>query len=177
MTPSSALRLLVFSSAFVLGSLSSAARADDPWEAFRFLIGEWVSAGDPAQGTGKFSLRTDLQNHVLVRRNHADVPATGGRPAASHEDLMVIYAGEAGKPVKAIYFDSEGHVINYAVTRSDDKKTLTFLSDPSTSSARFRLSYVKESDDLVSIKFEIAPPGQPDAFKTYLEGKARRVKP
>jgi hypothetical protein len=41
---------------------------------------------------------------------------------------------------------------------------------------RFRLTYVREEDDLVAIKFEIAPPGKPDQFTTYLEGKARKTK-
>jgi hypothetical protein len=31
--------------------------------------------------------------------------------------------------------------------------------------------------DSVTIKFEIAPPGNPGGFKTYLQGKARRRKP
>ena len=35
---------------------------------------------------------------------------------------------------------------------------------------RFRLSYSKGKDDAITIKFEAAPPGKPDGFKTYLEG-------
>jgi hypothetical protein len=50
-----------------------------------------------------------------------------------------------------------------------------FVSDPSPSAPRFRLSYAKEQGDEVLIKFEMAPPGKPDGFRTYLEGKARRV--
>ena len=65
-------------------------------------------------------------------------------------------------------------MINYAATFSDDKRTLTFLSDAVPSAPRFRLSYTKGADDSIGIKFEIAPPGTPEAFKTYLEGTARR---
>ena len=99
-------------------------------------------------------------------------PAAQGRPASAHEDLMVIYQGGGGGSKRAIYFDSEGHVINYVATVSDDNRTLTFLSDPAPQAPRFRLSYTKEKDDSVRIKFEIAPPSEPGGFKTYLEGSA-----
>ena len=109
----------------------------------------------------------------MVRRNRAELPAGNGRPAAVHEDLMVIYPGEAGKASKAVYFDSEGHVIHYTVSTSEDQRVLSFVSDPQPAGPRYRLSYTKEGADAVAIKFEIAPPGKPDEFKTYLEGKAR----
>ncbi len=149
---------------------------DDPWKPYEFLIGQWTGdgGGEPGKGSGEFSFAWDLQKKVLVRKNRADFPAAGGRPAFSHEDLMVIYQGEPGGPGKAIYFDSEGHVINYAASVSDDKRTLTFLSEAAAAVPRFRLTYTKEKEDTVHIKFEIAPPGKPDEFKTYVEGGARR---
>ncbi len=155
---------------------AGAAPEDDAWKPYRFLVGEWTAegGGDPGKGSGRFSFAWDLQEKVLVRRNRAEYPAAQGRPAFSHEDLMVIYRPDRGAPDKAIYFDSEGHVINYALTFADDGHTLTFLSDALPAAPRFRLSYTKAGDDSVGIKFEIAPPGKPDAFKTYLEGNARR---
>ncbi len=147
-----------------------------PWKPYRFLVGEWTGegGGEPGKGSGRFSFDWDLQEKVLVRRNRAEYPAAQGRPAFSHEDLMVIYRADRGGPTKAIYFDSEDHVINYAVTFSDDRRTLTFLSDAVPAAPRFRLSYTKDQDDSMRIKFEIAPPGKPGGFKTYLEGNARR---
>ena len=156
------------------GAFSSVQAKDDPWEPFRFLIGEWVGEGKEGQGTGFFSLAPDLQGKVLVRKNHAELPAANGRPAAVHEDLMVIYKSENGKSAKAIYFDSEDHVINYTVSFSPDKLTLTFLSEAIPHAPRFRLTYQKKGDDHVGIKFEIAPPGKPDEFTMYLEGKAKK---
>jgi hypothetical protein len=154
-----------------------ASRADlDPWESYRFLIGEWVGDGDgqPGRGTGEFTLKLDLKESVLVRRGVAEFPAANGQPASWHEDLMVVYREEKGKPAKAIYFDSEGHVINYAVSFSGDTKTLTFLSEPQAKAPRFRLSYKQGKAGAVAVKFEISPPGDSDAFKTYLEGNAHR---
>jgi hypothetical protein len=160
----------------VAGNSGLFCRADDAWEPYRYLLGDWVGegGGDPGKGSGQFSFRLELQDKVIVRKNRAEFPAAGGRPAATHDDLMVIYRAEGGAPTKAIYFDSEGHVIHYTASFSADHATLTFVSDAAPSTPRFRLSYTKFEEGSVGIKFEIAPPGKPDAFKTYLEGKARR---
>jgi hypothetical protein len=151
-------------------------QAESSWEPYRFLIGDWVGegTGQPGQGSGEFSFRLDLRDKVLVRKNHAEYPATSGRPGLVHDDLMVVYRSDDEGPAKAIYFDNEGHVIHYTATVSNDHRTITFLSDASTSAPRFRLSYAREGEGKVRIQFEIAPPGKPDAFKTYLEGSARR---
>jgi hypothetical protein len=162
-------------SAAAAGAMAGSAD-DDVWKPYEFLVGEWIGegSGDPGKGSGGVTFSWDLQKKVLVRKNRAEFPAAQGRPAFVHEDLMVIYQSEGGGPIRAIYFDNEGHVINYAATFSDDKKLLTFLSDATPQSPRFRLTYTKEKDDLVGIKFEMAPPGKPDDFKTYLEGRARK---
>jgi hypothetical protein len=168
----SALALLVIAT-----SASAATRDDDAWKPYRFLVGEWTGegGGEPGKGPGRFTFAWDLKEKVLVRRNRADYPAAQGRPALSHEDLMVIFQAGPKGPIKAIYFDSEGHVIGYAVTCSEDGEALTFLSDAVRGGPRFRLTYTKHGDDAMGIKFEIAPSGKPDGFKTYLEGSARRV--
>jgi hypothetical protein len=149
---------------------------EDPWEPYRYLVGDWLGEGGgrPGQGTGRFSFRWDLQKRVLVRRNIAEYPAAQGRPATVHEDLMVIHPGEGGA-MKAVYFDSEGHVIHYAIEAAQDGRTLVFTSAPSTTAPRFRLTYTKGQGDDVLIKFEMTPPGKPDGFRTYLDGKARRA--
>jgi hypothetical protein len=155
---------------------SSACRAEDSWEPYRFLVGEWVGEGrgQPGKGTGEFSFGFDLQGKVLVRKNHSEYPAAPNRPAFAHDDLMVTYRAEGSGPTKAIYFDSEGHVIHYTATIAADQRAVTYLSEAAPSAPRFRLSYTKGEGGTVRIKFEIAPPGKPDAFQIYLEGTARR---
>ena len=146
------------------------------WDAFRFLIGEWVGEGTgaPGEASGGFSFSFDLEGKILVRRNRADYPATKDKPAYSHTDLMVIYQEPEGQATRAIYFDNEGHIIRYAVSLSKDQAILTFLSDPSPSAPRFRFTYNKATNDSMTFQFDIAPPGNSEAFSKYLEGTLHR---
>jgi hypothetical protein len=148
-----------------------------------FLLGEWEGrgGGGPGQGSGWFSFSSDLQQKVVVRRNHSDYPAAEGRPAYSHDDLMVVYPQPAGRPLQAIYFDSEGHVIRYQVrlepaepAGSPGRPAAVFLSDAAPPAPRFRLTYQVTGPDTLDLTFEIAPPDKPDAFARYITASARR---
>jgi hypothetical protein len=159
-----------------LSTASNAQETTAGWAAFEYLFGDWVGegGGQPGQATGEFSFHLDLQNRILVRKSYAAYPPTKDRPAFRHDDLMVVYRESDSAPARALYFDSEGHVIHYSVTASADNKTIEFLSEVSPSSPRYRLTYVKTGSDTVTLKFEIAPPGRPDSFSTYIEAKAKR---
>ena len=172
--------------AVLLGSLAAAKTTavtggtnaeGDGWADFQFLIGSWVSADTGRDGSGRFTLEPDLDGHVLVRRNVADVPAAKDRPAARHTDLMVVYRNANGSGFRASYFDNEDHVIAYAVTPLSGKQGLVFVSDLEPSAPRFRLTYVKTGEDTVAVTFESAPPGKPNDFAVYLRGVVRRQKP
>jgi hypothetical protein len=154
------------------------AEADnDPWAPLRFLMGEWIGegGGQPGPTAGGFTFRPELQGKVLVRRNRAELPRGPEQPAAVHEDLMVVYPGQKGQPPRAIYWDNEGHVIHYEVQPGADGKSVTFLSDAAAGQPRFRLTYRDLGENRLAIAFAIAPPGRPEEFRTYLDGKARRV--
>jgi hypothetical protein len=157
--------------------LSPCLHADDDWGALRYLVGNWVGegGGGPGQGTGSFSFQPDVQGRVLVRRNHAEYPAAKDRPAAAHDDLMIVYrdseeGAEGG--LRAIFFDNEQHVIRYNVTMFGDK--IVFTSEATRGAPRYRFTYTRVSADALRIKFEIAPPGKD--FATYIEAGARRAK-
>src|SRR5947209_8337133 len=96
-----------------------------PWKAWGPLLGEWVADAEPDGGTGGFTLDPSVEGRVLVRKNRADYPASKDRPAAHHEDLMVVF--HEGGATRADYFDNEGHVIHYKVTIGDGKAE--FVSD------------------------------------------------
>ncbi len=151
---------------------------ESKWNEWRFLLGKWVAegGGQPGQASaGGFSFDFDLQGRVLIRRNYYEYPASASKPASRHEDLMVIYQ-EPYNGTRAEYFDNEGHVIHYSVSFSEDKKTITFVSDVFSSAPRFRFIYRQLKDDSLGIEFDIAPPGKPDSFSKYIDGTARRKK-
>jgi len=142
------------------------------------LVGEWrgEGKGSPGEGSGVASFRFELEGHVLVRRNVADYPAAGSKPAVHHEDLMVVYPGASPAEARAIYFDNESRVIEYTASWSADGRTLTFVSSASAPGPRFRLVYKVLGPDRISVDFDIAPPGAAE-FKTYVSGVTVRVKP
>ena len=153
--------------------------ADKPagWGPVEYLVGDWTGegGGGPGQGSGSFSFRPDLQGKILVRKNRAEYPATKERAAFVHDDLMVVYRDTPEAAPRAIYFDSEGHTIRYEVQAQPDGGEVVFVSGPEPSAPRYRLTYTRVDQDRVKIKFEIAPPGHPDQFATYIEASAHRV--
>jgi hypothetical protein len=151
--------------------------AVNPWEPYKFLIGEWVGeeSGKPGGGTGGFTFATDLDGNILVRKAFAHFPATKDRAEFTHNDFMVVYP-ESGGRTRAIYWDNEAHVLNYSAKFSANSDTLIFLGDIVPSQPRFRLSYVKVATDTLNVVFEFAPPGQPNEFKVYLAGKSVKKK-
>lgn len=90
----------------------------------------------------------------MVRKSYAE------SPKFRHDDLMVIYLE---KDLKAIYFDSEGHVIHYSIEATPD--SVKFLNE------QYRLTYRKDGAKLL-LDFEIAPLGEP--FANYLHATLRR---
>lgn len=160
----------------LFSGLSSFSQNDKPnWDAWKIVMGDWTGtgSGDPGHGSGGFSFTPDLQRNVLVRKSHSEYPGTEGRPATVHDDLMIVYRDQGR--TRAIYFDNEGHVINYTPTFSSDGKTLTLVSEVATNTPTFRLTYMSTDPDTLKVSFEIAPPGT-TAFKSYVDGSVRRTK-
>jgi len=142
------------------------------WAAWEPFLGSWqgTGSGQPGQGAGEFTLEPDLHGTVLVRHNFAEYPATKDKPAYRHDDLMVIYSDN--DKTRADYWDNEDHVIHYDAALSPGR--LVFTSSSAQAGPRYRLTYTKTSDDALKITFEIAPPDDPGAFKTYIEASAIR---
>ena len=87
---------------------------------------------------------------------------------------MVISPGATETQGRAMYWDNEGHVIEYSATWAPDGNTLTFVSKAGPG-PQFRLTYKKMEADSLTVGFEMAPPGQSGAFKPYTSGRIRRV--
>jgi hypothetical protein len=155
----------------------ASAGADTPdWSDWKFLMGEWVADGDtlPPKTTGGFTLSTDLQGAVLVRKNKAIIPVPGRDQPTIHEDLMVIRPGLTILRPKATYYDSDGHVIEYNVSFNENRTAVTFLSDAPTGEPQYRLTISKAEDEHLAVKFEMATPSNPGVFMVYVTGTVKR---
>ncbi len=145
-----------------------------PWSKFEWLMGEWIGegAGQPGQGNGSFTFNLDLDKKILVRKSHTRFPKTENKQEIKHDDLMVISLDYSGNPSTAIYFDSEGHTISYAVFCSEN--AIVFTSSKTMNAPVFRLTYTLLDNGLINTKFEMSPDGE--KFNTYIEGKSKRIR-
>lgn len=140
---------------------------DAPWKKLEFLLGNWTGVAGEKEtprgaGQGGFSFEPQLDGKIVLRHNVAEY-TSGPR----HDDLMVIYL--EGAP-RAIYFDSEGHVIRYNIT-FPEAAHVVFESDGTQPGPRYRLTYWLEKSELRG-KFEVAPPGT--GYTPYMSWTARK---
>lgn len=159
------------------GSLpAQTVKSTDPWERLSFLIGEWEGVGSGGvigEGTGGATFTCDLDKNILVRKNWAKYPPKPGEKSGiSHEDLMIIYPSPGEPPFHAIYFDNEGHVINYLVSFPGKTGAVNFETDSSQKGPRFRLEYEVNPDKSMRVDFLMAPPG--GELKLYAHGLLKK---
>jgi len=145
-----------------------------PLDSLSFLEGSWNAAAvgsTGAQANGYYVFRRELGDQVLAR--HSFTAACKG-PAdynCAHADLLFVYSDGAGTPLKAIYFDSEGHTIHYNVS-TPDANTALFLSDAALPGPQFRLIYTRKGETLTG-KFQMRMPGH-NEWNSYLEWSGDR---
>ncbi len=164
------LLILIFSTTTIIYG-----QENNNWGKLNFLIGNWKGegSGKPGEGEGYSSFKYDLNNKIIIRNSHSEYPATKDKSLIVHDDLMIIYFNYSGNPDKAIYFDNEGHVINYSISIPNEIDII-FTSDKIPNVPLFRLTYSKIENDLVNVKFEISQDGE--NYIPYLEGKSKRQK-
>ena len=164
------LTILLCLAGFYAPYARSAESATDPWKSLQFLIGTWEahtqggSAG--AAGTGTYTFQPELHNHVLARHSSSEKCKGPADFDCEHSDLLYVYQEAPGQSYKAIYFDSEGHVIHYDVS-VPNPSTAIMLSEPSQQGPQFRIMYEFKEATMYG-KFQIRAPGQTE-FHSYLE--------
>ena len=152
-----------------MGPLAWAQNTDTPWKKLDFLLGKWVAVASEKDtphgaGSGDFSFDPELDRKIIIRRNHAQYDS-----GVKHDDLMIIFLDSPNDP-RAIYFDSEGHVIRYRLSFPAQNKAV-FDSEAGLPGPRYRLTYALNGAALDG-KFEIAPPNA--EYKTYLSWTSKR---
>jgi hypothetical protein len=161
----------------LLAALPTAVRgaAPDPWARVRFLLGEWsgTGTGEPGLGSGAATFALELDGKILVRHSRADYPATATAEAIAHRDLLVVYPGTCDSLFRAIYFDNEGHVIQYRVLAPAAGGRVIFDSEGPESGPRFRLTCESRADGGLEVAFSTAPPG--GELSRHVGGTLRRV--
>jgi hypothetical protein len=143
---------------------------DSAWKKLEFLLGNWTGSASEKDtplgaGQGGFSFEPQLNRKIIVRRNRAAYDS-----GVRHEDLMVIYLDSPNETPRAIYFDTEDHVIRYNLTFPAQNRVI-FESDGAQPGPRYRLSYWLNGRALDG-KFEVAPPGA--EYKTYLSWTSKK---
>jgi hypothetical protein len=146
------------------------AQSNAAWKKLDFLLGDWIgTAGEKdtqlGSGQGDFSFQPELNRKIIVRRNNARYDS-----GVQHDDLMVIYLDSPSDTPRAIYFDSEGHVIRYGLTFPSANRVV-FESGSTDPGPRYRLTYWLENDSLNG-RFEVAAPASD--YKLYLSWKSGR---
>lgn len=168
--------LPVFAQATAQNAAQNApASPNDPWKALSFLNGTWEAKGQGnggASATGTYTFQRKLKGHILAR--HSTKSGCSGPKDfdCEHADLLYVFQEAPGQPLKAIYFDNEGHVIHYQVS-TPSPATAVFLSESSQSDPQFRLVY-ELKDSVMSGKFQMRMPGQSE-WKSYLEWSGRKI--
>ncbi len=146
----------------------------DPWQGLHFLEGTWearTGTGASAQVVGTYVFARELKGHVLAR--HGTVAGCTGPESfdCQHTDQLTVFQDRAGAPLRADYFDNEGHVIHYGVSVMNPA-TVEFLSEPAPG-PRFRLVYHLEGGVMFG-KFQMQMPGQ-ESWRSYLEWSGKKV--
>ena len=172
-------RLIILVLPAILGTAFLTALAPklaDPWARWNFLLGEWqgLGSGAPGEGQGGCSFAFELDKKILVRKNWAKYPPKPGESSdTSHEDLLIIYHAPDGTSFRAIYFDNEGHAIEYAlVSFPPTGEGVALESAGGGPGPRFRLVYQWKADGTLENLFLIAPPG--GEFKPYVSGLLKK---
>jgi hypothetical protein len=178
--PSRPLTRVVVAAAFLAfhpaRNVAALSAPSDPWMALSFLEGTWeantLGGSAAAQGSGTYTFKPDLKHQVLVRTSDGAANCKG--PAdfdCEHSDVLYVYRDAADRPLQAIYFDNEGHVIHYSIS-TPDSTTAIFVSEESSPGPQYRLVY-QLKDAVMSGKFQIRMPGQ-TTWKSYLEWRGPR---
>jgi hypothetical protein len=146
---------------FVSTAVAQPAHLSPALAGLSFLVGDWSSTDGKVADTGGTSsgsshITVAAGGAALVRQDHTDLRDAHGKPSAGFDQIMLIYA-EAGA-IHAEYTDGT-HVIHYRTTSVTPGRAVTFVSDQAQGGPIYRLNYDLAKSGLLSVNFQVAPPG------------------
>ena len=161
------------------GAPPDAAKAPDPWQPVRGLLGSWEgeAKGEPGVGTSVREYRLTLKDKFIQVTGSSTYPPQEKNPKGEvHEDTgFISYDKAAGKLVLR-QFHVEGFVSHYVLDRiSPDGRTIVFASvaiENIPAGWRGRETYEVLSEDEFVETFAMAGPGK--EFATYSTTRFRR---
>ena len=158
----------------LLPAFGQRAPLDDPWKALSFLDGTWQAKATGNGGVasdGTYTFRMELGGHILARHTTSVAACKGPKEFdCEHGDLLYVYDEAPGQPLKAIYFDNEGHVIHYGIS-VPQAGTAVFLSEGPR--PQFRLTYELKAGVMAG-KFQMKMPGGTE-WRSYLEWSGPKI--
>jgi hypothetical protein len=162
--------LSITSLLLALSIQAQTAPAENPFQSLSFLEGTWeakTAGSSRVDAGGRYAFVLELKNHIMGRHTIGKGSCKGPENFdCDHGDLLYIYPDGPQKALHAIYFDNEGHVIQYRVS-TPAPDTAVFLSDNSQPGPQFRLIYERKVNTMFG-KFQMRLPGQSE-WKAYLE--------
>ncbi|HWE48505.1 MAG TPA: hypothetical protein VG273_01875 [Bryobacteraceae bacterium] len=161
--------------ALCAGLLSAQQKPPDKWKDLRFLEGTWEAktqgGSAAATASGTYTFAEELGGHILARHSTAAGCKAPTGFDCEHGDLLYLYPEPSGPPLRAIYFDNEGHVIHYSISVPAPGSAM-FLSDPGVPGPQYRLLYELKGT-VMSGKFQMRMPGKQE-WTSYLEWSGSR---
>ena len=146
-------------------------------EPLGFLVGGWTAGQGEVEGggtsTGRSSFSIEAGGGALLRRDHTRLKGPDGKRAGGMDQVMLIYP--EGGTLRADYSDG-AHVIHYVAAEVTPGRAVTFRSAPQPGAPSFRLTYALTPPDELSVRFEMAAPGE-TTFKPVADGTLKRKPP
>ena len=154
------MKLNAMAAAVLLATSAHAQPLKPALSGLSFLVGDWSAgkgrvADTGGTSTGTSTMSAEAGGAVLLRRDHTNLFAAGGKATGGFDQLMTIYA-ENGT-IHADYFDP-AHVIHYSNAVVEPGHSVVFSTTPAPDAPAFRLTYTLAAPGTLAIGFAMAPP-------------------
>ena len=165
----------------VLTQAQQAEKKPDPWDPWKFFIGNWegIGKGEPGESKVERSYEFVLEGKFLLAKNKSFYPPQEKNPQGEVHTNWDLFSYDMGRKKFVLrQFHVEGFVNQYVLDSiSADGKTLVFTTESIENIPagwKAKETYKLTGDDEFTEIFELAAPGKD--FSVYSESHLKRVK-